>query len=175
MILYKYQISSWPLTFIQGHSFGLPHMNLNIFFSEITWLFELKFHMEYSLDCFRSLDQNDCSPHIWYVKICFNHKISWAWPIQTYLFIKNTIFTCVALTKAGLEVGPLRQFIRLSVRNTLGCQVCVICNSNSFQFSYFVHIWLIFSYFLGLLSMDILSIWNAKGVSGLCNLWLQQF
>ena len=44
--------------FIQGHLFGLPHTYLNIFFSEITWLFELKFIMEYSLDCLRSLDQN---------------------------------------------------------------------------------------------------------------------
>ena len=29
---------------------GLPHTYLNIFFSEITWLFELKFHMKYSVD-----------------------------------------------------------------------------------------------------------------------------
>ena len=28
--------------------------------SEITWLLELEFNMEYSLDCFRSLDQNSC-------------------------------------------------------------------------------------------------------------------
>ena len=41
---------------------------------------------------------------------------------------KKCIVTCVALAKAGLVVGPLRP----SVRNTLGCQVCVICNSKSF-------------------------------------------
>ena len=32
-------MSSWPLTFIQGHSFGPPHTYLNIFFFEITGLF----------------------------------------------------------------------------------------------------------------------------------------
>ena len=30
--------------------FGLSHAYLNIFFSETTWLIELKFHMEYALD-----------------------------------------------------------------------------------------------------------------------------
>ena len=30
--------------------FGLSHTYLNIFFSETTWLIELKFHMEYALD-----------------------------------------------------------------------------------------------------------------------------
>ena len=39
--------------FIQGHSFGLSHKYLNIFFSEITRLFKLKFHMEHSFDCFQ--------------------------------------------------------------------------------------------------------------------------
>ena len=47
------------------------------------------------------------------------------------------IFTCMALAKAGLVVGPLRPSGRPSVcpsvRNTLGCQVCVICNSKSFH------------------------------------------
>ena len=72
------------------------------------------------------------------------------------------VFTCVALAKAGLVVGPLRPSVRLSVRssvrNNLGCLVCVICNSKSFPSfifklcqmivhtlkmctSYFVHIW----------------------------------
>ena len=63
-----------------------------------------------------------------------------------------------------------------------GCLTCVICKSKIFHSlifqlcimishrlnmcnSYFVHIWLIFSYCLGLLNLDILSIWNAKGVS----------
>ena len=35
---------------IQGHSFGLQHTYLNIF-SEITQLFELKFHMEHTGKC----------------------------------------------------------------------------------------------------------------------------
>ena len=40
------------------------------------------------------------------------------------------VFTCVALAKAGLLVGPLR----LSVRpQLLGYLVCVICNPKSFQ------------------------------------------
>ena len=54
------------------------------------------------------------------------------------------IFTCVALAKAGLVVGPLRLSVRPSVRSfvcssvhlsatLLGCLVCVICNSNSFH------------------------------------------
>ena len=62
---------------------------------------------------------------------------------------KISIFTCVALAKAGLVVGPLRPSgrpsVRLSVRpsvrpsvcpsvrNTSGCQVCVICNSKTFH------------------------------------------
>ena len=37
-------------------------------------VFELKFHMEYSFDCFRSLEQNGCNPHICKNKICFNNK-----------------------------------------------------------------------------------------------------
>ena len=61
----------------------------------------------------------------------------------------TTLFTCVALARAGLVVGPLRPSgrpsVRLSVcpsvrpsvcpsvRNTLGCQVCVICNSKTFH------------------------------------------
>ena len=51
------------------------------------------------------------------------------------------IFTCVALAKAGLVVGPLRPSFRsfvcssvgLSIRNTFGFLVCVICNYNSFH------------------------------------------
>ena len=57
-------------------------------------------------------------------------------------------FTCVALAKAGLVVGPLRPSVRLSIRSSvrpfvcpsvrlsatiLGCLVCVICNFNSFH------------------------------------------
>ena len=81
MVLYKYwfyistecQADLWP--FIQGHSFGLPHDDkyLNIFFSEITWLYKLKFHMEYSFDCSRSFDQNGCNPP-YMVKQNFNDK-----------------------------------------------------------------------------------------------------
>ena len=41
-------------------SFGLPHTNLNIFFSEITGLFDGLF-----IRLFRSLDQNGYNPHIW--------------------------------------------------------------------------------------------------------------
>ena len=46
--------------------------------------------------------------------------------------------------------------------------------------SYIEHVHLLFcahllSLFLGLLDLDILSIQNAYGVSGLCNLKLQQF
>ena len=48
----------------------------------------------------------------------------------------STMFTCVALAKAGLVVGPLRPSGRPSVRNTLECQVCVICNSKSFHSFY---------------------------------------
>ena len=54
---------------------------------------------------------------------------------------KYPFFTCVALAKAGLIVGPLRPSGRPSVcpsvRNTLGCLVCVICNSKSFH-SFFI-------------------------------------
>ena len=39
----------------------------------------------------------------------------------------------IALAKAGLVMGPLRPSVCQSVRNTLGCQVCVICNSKSFH------------------------------------------
>ena len=50
-------------------------------------------------------------------------------------------FTCVALAKAGLVVGPLRPVspsvvcpsVCPSGRNTLGCQICVIYNSKSFH------------------------------------------
>ena len=52
--------------------FGLPHTYLNIFFSEIIGLFELKIHMEYSVDkqyeydiYFRSLDQNGSHAYTW--------------------------------------------------------------------------------------------------------------
>ena len=40
MVLYKYQMSSLSVTFIQCHSFGLPDTYLNICFSEITGLFD---------------------------------------------------------------------------------------------------------------------------------------
>ena len=46
-----YSADLWP--FIQGHSFGLPHTYLNIFFSEITGLFDGLF-----IRLLRSLDQN---------------------------------------------------------------------------------------------------------------------
>ena len=44
------------------------------------------------------------------------------------------VFTCIALAKAGLVVGPLRPSVRLSVRPSATLQwyqVCVICNSKS--------------------------------------------
>ena len=44
------------------------------------------------------------------------------------------IFTCVALGKAGLVVGPLRPSVRLSVRNTFG--VHSLCNLYLQQFSF---------------------------------------
>ena len=47
----KCQADLWP--FVQGYSFGLPHTYLNIFFSEITGLFDGLF-----IRLFRSLDQN---------------------------------------------------------------------------------------------------------------------
>ena len=40
--------------------FLMPHTYLNIFFSEITGLFDGLF-----IRLFRSLDQNGCNPHIW--------------------------------------------------------------------------------------------------------------
>ena len=46
--------------------FGLPHTYLNIFFSEIIWLFVLKFHMEYSADKMATM------PIHGYNKICLN-------------------------------------------------------------------------------------------------------
>ena len=78
--------------------------------------------------------------------------------------VSNDRFTCVALAKAGLVVGPLRPSVCSSVRlpaTLLGSQVCAICNSKSFYFflfklciliihtlklctSYFVHISYIF-------------------------------
>ena len=66
--------------------------------------------------------------------ICDTTSPSWNNPQSQELVI---LFTCVALAKAGLVVGPLRPSgrpsVRPSVRNTLGWQVCVICNSKSFQ------------------------------------------
>ena len=64
------QADLWP--FIQGHY-------LNIFFSEITGLFDRLIRL------FRSLDQNGCSPNIWENKICFIISCSWPWPIWTLL------------------------------------------------------------------------------------------
>ena len=54
-VLYKYQCQADLSSF--SHSFGLPHTYLNRFTSEITGCL-----MEYSLDCFKSLDQNGCTP-----------------------------------------------------------------------------------------------------------------
>ena len=62
-------------------NFGLPHTYLNIFFSEIIGLFELKFHIiaysvykQYSYNiCFRSLDQNGHHAHIWSNNISLNN------------------------------------------------------------------------------------------------------
>ena len=57
-------------------------MSLNIFFSEITGLFEFKFYMEYSVnkhyryDILRSLDQNDHHAHIWQNKITNTPKLT---------------------------------------------------------------------------------------------------
>ena len=51
----------WP--FIQGHSFGLPHTYINIFFSEITGLFDGLF-----IRLFRSLDQNGSNQPPYMVK-----------------------------------------------------------------------------------------------------------
>ena len=53
----KCQAELWHC--IEGQSFRLPHTYLNIFFSEITWLFELNIYIEHSLNCFRSLKKND--------------------------------------------------------------------------------------------------------------------
>ena len=66
----------WP--FIQGRSFnGLPHTYLNIFFSEITGLFDGLF-----IRLFRSLDQNVYGKN----KICsIISCYSWPWPILTLL------------------------------------------------------------------------------------------
>ena len=65
-----------------------------------------------------------------------------------YINVIANLFTCVALAKAGLVVGPLRPSVRLSVRPSvcrsvrpsvcpsatlLGCLVCVICNFKSFH------------------------------------------
>ena len=44
------------------------------------------------------------------------------------LLVLKTIFTCIALGKAGLVRGPLRPSATL-----LRCLVCVICNSKSFH------------------------------------------
>ena len=52
-----------PMTLHPTH-FGLPHTNLNIIFPEITWLFELKFYMEHSVDINIILDQNGHHAHI---------------------------------------------------------------------------------------------------------------
>ena len=50
--------------FIQGHSFGLPHRCLNIYFSEITWLFKLKSHMKYFFDGFGHLAKMVATPYM---------------------------------------------------------------------------------------------------------------
>ena len=55
---------------------GLPYTYLSIFFSE----FELKFHMEYSVDktinmiLFLDYLIKMATAHIWYNKICLNNK-----------------------------------------------------------------------------------------------------
>ena len=71
-----------------------------------------------------------CSTSFEHVKNKFLDNLLWS-------FLSLVIFTCVALAKAGLVVGPLRPsvrpVVRPSVRNALGCQVCVICNSKSFH------------------------------------------
>ena len=69
-------------------------------------------------------------------------NVNYIIPIQDIFHLN--IFTCVALAKAGLVVGPLRPSVRPFVRlfvcpsvrlsaTLLGCIVCVICNSNSFN------------------------------------------
>ena len=47
------------LPFIQGNSFRLPHTYLNIFFSEITGLFD-----DYSLDCLGHLTKMAAPPYM---------------------------------------------------------------------------------------------------------------
>ena len=71
----KCQADLWP--FIQGHSFGLPHTYLNIFFSEITGLFDGLF-----IRLLRSLDQNVYGKN----KICSIISCRWPWPILTLLW-----------------------------------------------------------------------------------------
>ena len=46
----------------------------------------------------------------------------------------SIFFTCIALSKAGIEMGPLRLSVLTSVHPSatlLVCLVCVICNSKS--------------------------------------------
>ena len=65
-------MSSLPLTFHpRPLIYGLPDTYLSIFFSEFTGLFELKFHMEDSVDktiyiyiILRSLDQSGHCPYM---------------------------------------------------------------------------------------------------------------
>ena len=51
--------------------------------------------------------------------------------------IFTVCFTCVALVKYGVVLGPVRPsvhpFVRLSILKTFECLVCVICNSKNFH------------------------------------------
>ena len=59
---------------------GLPYTYPRIFFLEFTGLFELKFHMEYSVDktvniiLFLGNLIKMAIAHIWYYKICLDNK-----------------------------------------------------------------------------------------------------
>ena len=59
---------------------GLPYTYPRIFFLEFTGLFELKFHMEYSVDktvnmiLFLGHLIKMAIAHIWYYKICLDNK-----------------------------------------------------------------------------------------------------
>ena len=76
--LIKYQMSSWPVTFYPRPLIWTATYlwYLNIFFSEITGLFDGLF-----IRLFRSLDQNVYGKN----KICSIISCSWPWPILTLL------------------------------------------------------------------------------------------
>ena len=59
----KCQADLWP--FIKGHSFGLPHSYLKIFYFRNHLAVWTQFHMEYYFDCFRSLHHYGHNNHIW--------------------------------------------------------------------------------------------------------------